>query len=185
MPQGCASSQLPYETPESLRSCRTSLSGSEGMTCASDEWLSICDEPSWNVRCPVDRIPPTFEPVRGKPVTDILRTLALVAALAGLALPALPQQPAAPAWVQRGVPGAGHAAIAPLAGTWRTEVSIYGTIGRSPDLPPIVSRDLRTTRVWVADGQYLEETTEGTVDGQPYWRRGWLGSSNPDLHTGR
>ena len=53
-------------------------------------------------------------------------------------------------------------------------------MGRSPDLPPIVSRDVRTTRVWVADGQYLEDTTEGTVDGQPYWRRGWLGYSNLD-----
>src|SRR5262245_20837484 len=177
MPQGCVSSQRPYETPESLRSCRTSLSGSGGMTWPSDEWLSICDEPSWNARWRVYRIPPTFECVRGDAMTGILRALALAAAAGTLALPAFAQQPGPPAWVQRGIPGAGHAALAPLAGTWRTEVSIYGTMGRSPDLPPIVSRDVRTTRVWVADGQYLEDTTEGTVDGQPYWRRGWLGYS--------
>ena len=39
-------------------------------------------------------------------------------------------------------------------------------MGRSPDLPPIVSRDIRTTRVWVADGQYIEDTTEGTIEGK-------------------
>ncbi len=48
-------------------------------------------------------------------------------------------QQAVPPWVQRGVPGAGHAALAPLVGSWRVELSIYGTMGRSPDLPPIVS----------------------------------------------
>src|SRR5262245_57747603 len=46
---------------------------------------------------------------------------------------------ARPAWMQRGAKGAGHAAMAPLAGSWRVELSIYGTMGRSPDLPPIVS----------------------------------------------
>ena len=83
-------------------------------------------------------------------------------------------------WVQRGIPGAGHAALAPLVGTWRVELSVHGTMGRSPDLPPIVSHDIRTTRVWIADVQFIEDTTEGTVDGQPYWRRGWLGYSNLD-----
>ena len=52
--------------------------------------------------------------------------------------------------------------------------------GTQSDLPPIVSEDIRTIRVWVADGQYIEDTTEGTVEGQPYWRRGWLGYSNID-----
>ena len=89
-------------------------------------------------------------------------------------------QQAVPAWVSRGIPGAGHAALAPLVGSWRVELSIYGTMGRSPDLPPIVSNDIRTARVWVADGQYIEDTTEGTVEGQPYWRKAWLGYSNTD-----
>lgn len=87
---------------------------------------------------------------------------------------------AVPKWVARGMPGAGHAALAPLVGSWRAELSVHGAMGRSPDLPPIVSRDIRTTRDWIADGQYIEETTEGTMDGQPYWRRGWLGYSNID-----
>lgn len=87
---------------------------------------------------------------------------------------------AVPDWVRRGMPSAGHAALAPLVGSWSVELKIYGTIGRSPDLTPIVSNDIRTARMWVADGQYIEDTTEGTVDGQPYWRRGWLGYSNLD-----
>jgi hypothetical protein len=85
-----------------------------------------------------------------------------------------------PNWLSRGIPGAGHTALAPPIGSWRVELSIFGTLGRSPDLPPIVSKDIRSTRVWIADGQYIEDTTEGTVDGQPYWRRGWLGYSNID-----
>lgn len=86
----------------------------------------------------------------------------------------------APAWIQRGAKGAGQAAIAPLVGVWDVELSVYGTMGRSPDEPPIVSRDLHATRSWIANGHYLEETIEGSVGGQPYWRRGWLGYSNMD-----
>jgi Protein of unknown function (DUF1579) len=101
--------------------------------------------------------------------------------------PALSQGPArtaeaspTPAWIQRGTKGAGQAALAPLVGSWNVELSIYGTMGRSPNDPPIVARGLRATRSWIADGYYLEETIEGTVDGSPYWRRGWLGYSNID-----
>ncbi|HEV8430351.1 MAG TPA: DUF1579 family protein [Pyrinomonadaceae bacterium] len=112
----------------------------------------------------------------------------LATTLGLLAVPTLAQntetqpttQQAEPRWLQRGTPGAGHAALTPLIGSWQVEMSIYGTMGRSPDLPPIVSRDIRTTRSWVANGQYIEDTTEGTVEGQPYWRRGWLGYSNLD-----
>jgi hypothetical protein len=85
-----------------------------------------------------------------------------------------------PAWVQRGMPGSGHAVLAPLVGRWRTRLSVYGTLGRSPDLPPLVSDDITTTREWIADGQYIEDRTEGSLNGQPYWRRGWLGYSNMD-----
>jgi Protein of unknown function (DUF1579) len=125
-------------------------------------------------------------------MTGSLRSIMLAVAACTLALPALaqnsdtgrqaspPSQQGVPDWVRRGIPGAGHAALAPLVGSWRVELSIYGTMGRGPDLPPIVSHDIVTTRVWIADGQYIEDTTEGTVEGQPYWRRGWLGYSNLD-----
>src|SRR4030095_9158525 len=56
-----------------------------------------------------------------------------------------------PRWVERGIPSAGHAALAPLIGSWRVELSVFGTMGRTPDLPPLVSRDIRTNRVWIAD----------------------------------
>jgi Protein of unknown function (DUF1579) len=119
-----------------------------------------------------------------------MRKIEPAAALALVCLttvPALAQQApdkaeasSVPAWVQRGAKGAGQTAMAPLVGTWNVEVGIYGTIGRSPDLPPIMARNLRATRSWVADGHYIEETIEGTVGGAPYWRRGWLGYSNMD-----
>jgi Protein of unknown function (DUF1579) len=112
----------------------------------------------------------------------------LAALVCAVAVPALAQnartqsttEQAVPIWVQRGIPSSGHGALAPLVGSWRVELSIYGTMGRSPDLPPLVSRDIGTTRVWIADGQYIEDTTEGTVEGKPYWCRGWLGYSNLD-----
>ena len=89
-------------------------------------------------------------------------------------------QEVVPPWVKRGIPSEGHAALAPLIGNWRVELSVFGAMGRSPDLPPLVSNDIRTTRVWIADGQYIEDTTEGTINRQPFWRRGWLGYSNLD-----
>jgi hypothetical protein len=122
----------------------------------------------------------------------VLKQVILIA-VAGLpAIPALAQNPdngnhvapakqqVVPSWVQRGIPGAGHAALEPLVGSWNVELSVYGTMGRSADLPPLVSRDIRTMRVWIADKQFIEDTTEGTVGGAPYWRRGWLGYSNLD-----
>ena len=85
-----------------------------------------------------------------------------------------------PAWVRRGIPGKGHEALNPLIGNWRLHKSIYGTMGRSPDLPPIISTDITTRRQLVAGGHYIEDLTEGTVDGKPYWRKGWLGYSIMD-----
>ena len=86
-------------------------------------------------------------------MTTTLRSLLFTAVVCVFATPTSAQQ-AVPNWVSRGMPGAGHAALAPLVGSWHAELSIYGTMGRSPDLPPIVSRDIRTTRIWIADKQY-------------------------------
>jgi hypothetical protein len=83
-----------------------------------------------------------------------------------------------PAFVGRGMPGPGHKVIAPLAGTWRVRYEVYGTLGRTGDEPPIVSDDIRTRREWVGGGRFLEDTTQGTLMGAPYWRRGWLGYNN-------
>jgi hypothetical protein len=85
-----------------------------------------------------------------------------------------------PAWLRRGLPGAGHAALESLAGTWHARMSVHATLGRSASDPPIVSDELTTRREWVGGGRYLEDTTEGRLEGTPYWRRGWLGYSNMD-----
>ena len=82
----------------------------------------------------------------------VLKRVTLVGAVCLLAVPAFAQNNEAqskteqpvPAWVRRGIPGGGHTALEPLVGTWRAELSIYVSMGRSPDLPPIVSRDIRT-----------------------------------------
>ena len=91
-----------------------------------------------------------------------------------------PQQQEMPLWMSRGLPGPGHRALDPLIGTWKVHMSIHGTFGRNPDDPPIVSEDLICRREWVVGGRYLEDTTQGTAAGGPYWRRGWLGYSNMD-----
>jgi Protein of unknown function (DUF1579) len=111
------------------------------------------------------------------------RTLRLVTiVLAALIAPPAGAQDAqdAPAWYVRGLPGPGHAALEPLVGEWAVRVEVHGTLGRSPVDPPLVSEDVISRRDWVAGGRYLEDTTEGTIAGNPYWRRGWLGYSNMD-----
>jgi hypothetical protein len=85
-----------------------------------------------------------------------------------------------PHWMRRGLPGPGHAALEPLVGTWDVHMSFYATFGRSPDEPPIVAEGFNCKRQWVAGRRYVEDLTEGTVMGAPYWRKGWLGYSNMD-----
>src|SRR5262245_66168880 len=88
-------------------------------------------------------------------MTTTLRSLLISVVVCVFSMPTSAQNPdtqrgtapaaqqAVPDWASRGIPGAGHAALAPLVGSWRVELSIYGTMGRSPDLPPIVSNDIR------------------------------------------
>jgi hypothetical protein len=103
-------------------------------------------------------------------------TLAMLGAIAASAA----TQEQIPPWMSRGMPGPEHRALEPLIGTWKVQLSMYGTIGRNPDDPPIVSNDLICRRAWVAGGRYIEDMTEGTMGDAPYWRKGWLGYSNMD-----
>src|SRR5262249_61760549 len=82
-------------------------------------------------------------------------------------------QPEVPAWVSRGVPSPQHAALEPLAGTWRVEMSLY--IGPGTRERPAVSTDLLCRRAWGAGGRYLQDVTEGAHAGGPYWRPGRAG----------
>jgi hypothetical protein len=105
-------------------------------------------------------------------------TAVLVAALLGLAPTRSDAQGDLPAFARRGLPGPGHAALAPLVGTWRVENSIYIAIG-TPE-KSVVSGDIICRREWVAGGRFLRDVTEGTIGGGPYWREGLLGYSNMD-----
>lgn len=81
-----------------------------------------------------------------------------------------------PPWVRRGLPGAGQAALQPLAGTWRVEHSLY--LGLGTREKPAVSTDIICRREWVGGGRFLQDVTEGTIAGTPYWRMGLLGYDN-------
>jgi hypothetical protein len=114
-------------------------------------------------------------------------SLLLAAVLSTLASCAVAQaDPAAsapasmPNWYRRGLPGANHQALQALAGRWKVEMGVYGTLGRDPNAAPIPSSGMTTVREWIAGGRYLQDTTEGEIAGQAYWRRGWLGYSNMD-----
>src|SRR5262245_50533153 len=116
-----------------------------------------------------------------RPVVNSIIRVLVASTLTATVLPQTSvKAPQIPAWVQRGQPNAASSELERLVGKWHVELRIYGTMGRSPDLPPLVSQDIVTTRAWTANGYYIEDTTEGTVDGQPYWRKGWLGYSNID-----
>jgi hypothetical protein len=93
---------------------------------------------------------------------------------------AAPAQSEMPNWLRRGLPGPGHQALAPLVGTWRVQLSIHSSLGRSPDQPPLVTEDLISRKQWLAGGRYIEDTMEGSLNGSPVWRRGWLGYSTMD-----
>lgn len=85
-----------------------------------------------------------------------------------------------PKWIERGLPGPHHHALQALAGRWQVEMGLYGIAGRDPKAPPITSSTMTTLREWIGGGRYLQDTTEGEIGGQAYWRRGWLGYSTMD-----
>jgi uncharacterized protein DUF1579 len=114
--------------------------------------------------------------------SDLLRSPMLLVAMAVAACftaaPSIASAQDAPPSLRRAVPGAGHAVLQALVGTWRVEQSIY--IGLGTREHPAVSRDIICRREWVAGGRFLQDVTEGTVAGGPYWRKGLLGYSNMD-----
>jgi hypothetical protein len=93
---------------------------------------------------------------------------------------AAPAAAEVPGWIQRGLPGPHHQALQALAGRWRVDMGVYGTLGRDPNAPPQTSSRMTTVREWIGGGRYLQDTTEGEIGGHAYWRRGWLGYSNMD-----
>jgi hypothetical protein len=86
---------------------------------------------------------------------------------------------ALPAFVQRGLPSPFHDLLNDLEGKWRVHKEIYVATG-SPERPAR-SSGMVTRRNWfVGTAKHLLDTTEGTVNGSPYYRLGVLGFSNVD-----
>lgn len=106
----------------------------------------------------------------------------LVALLAGTAslcaMAADPPPQSLPPMVQRAQPGAGQRALQPLAGTWKVEKSLFVAIG-TPD-KPARGEGMTTKREWIGDGRFLHDVTQGSFNGQPYFRAGFLGYNNMD-----
>jgi hypothetical protein len=102
--------------------------------------------------------------------------IALLAATASLY--ALAADPPLPPMVQRAQPGAGQRALQPLAGTWKVEKSLFVAIG-TPD-KPVRGENMTTKREWIGDGRFLHDVTQGSFNGQPYFRAGFLGYNNMD-----
>jgi hypothetical protein len=85
-------------------------------------------------------------------------------------------QPTAPPFVQRARPGPGQQSLQALAGRWKVEKSLYVAVGTADH--PALSETMTTERVWIGDGRFLQDTTRGTIGGQPYFRTGLLGYNN-------
>jgi hypothetical protein len=94
------------------------------------------------------------------------RAATLPAVAQDRSIPATRPQPTdMPIFLQRGMPGPGHARLEPLAGTFRVETSVYMVIGTPTE--PAVSTDIMCRREWVAGGRFLHDVTEGTLAGSP------------------
>ncbi|MGN9837064.1 DUF1579 family protein [Nonomuraea sp. H19] len=76
-------------------------------------------------------------------------------------------------------PGSYHRLLEPLVGTWKATKYNY-VLGEGGK--PIVSRGITIKVRWLAKTgkRYLQETSEGTLGGRPYYRIGVLGFSNID-----
>jgi hypothetical protein len=83
-----------------------------------------------------------------------------------------------PPFVRRGLPGPFQAALKPLEGEWRVDKQIFIAIGTRER--PATGVGVTCHRRWFGGGRHLEDITEGTIGGSPYYRLGVLGFSNVD-----
>ncbi|MFF2811346.1 DUF1579 family protein [Streptomyces sp. NPDC058000] len=76
-------------------------------------------------------------------------------------------------------PGPHHRLLDPLVGNWKATKVNY-LLGK--DGEPVVSHDIAVRVHWIkkTGGRFLEEQTQGTLAGHPYYRLGIMGYSNID-----
>ncbi len=85
----------------------------------------------------------------------------LAAGACFIASPSVARAQEVPPPLRRSMPGAGHAVLQALVGTWRVEHSIYLSVGTRDR--PAVFNDIICRREWVAGGRFLQDVTEGTM----------------------
>jgi len=89
------------------------------------------------------------------------------------AVPAMTQEAMMAAWQKAMSPGAGHARLEPMVGTWAARTTF--TMG--PDAPPQVSQAVSEHR-WVLGGRYLEQSYRGASMGMLFEGLGYTGYDN-------
>ncbi len=113
--------------------------------------------------------------------------LVLALGLALVAIPALAAESKAPQassmsseeqammqkWMAFATPGDGHKALAAKVGVWNGTVKMW----MAPGAPPAESTGTSTFEM-ILDGRYLQDTTEGTANGQPFHGRGLTAYDN-------
>lgn len=97
-------------------------------------------------------------------------------------VPAQTPQPAdaqaQPPIVQRGARSPNHTFLDPLVGAWNGEMKLFIAGGTAEK--PLVSTDIVACKQWIAGERFLQDITQGTVDGSPYYRMGLLGYNTMD-----
>jgi len=76
-------------------------------------------------------------------------------------------------WTAFATPGKAHEALAPHVGNWNVKVRMF----MAPGAPPDESMGTSTMQ-WVMDGRYIQDTTTGTFNGQPFHGFGLSGYDN-------
>jgi len=97
--------------------------------------------------------------------------------LASAAADAAQQQPA---MVRNGQPGAMHRRLDALVGDWDVEMTFY--IAGGTEAKPLVARSLICHREWITEtgNKHMRDITQGTFEGNPYYRLGILSYSTMD-----
>ena len=86
---------------------------------------------------------------------------------------AMKQQQEMEMWAKMAAPGAPHAELAKLAGTWNTIVTMW----MEPGAEPQVSKGVSDNKM-VLDGRWLEQRYTGDFMGQPFQGVGFTGYDN-------
>jgi len=79
------------------------------------------------------------------------------------------------AWMKLAQPGEHHEHLAPFAGKWKSQITMWMGPGSEP-----MYNEAEAEARWVMDGRFLEWTYSGNFAGSPYIGRGFDGYNNGD-----